>query len=171
MSDHNDHPSAASGQPQPGFGPAAAWPFTPPPGYPQPGAWGGPPPWAGAAPFPPHPHHGHPYGGWHGHAHPAYAAAPWWGYPPAAHDPRVGPAAHQHHADHHDLIAGLVVGAAATYLLSNEKVQSTVIRTAVSLWATVQGGLEEMKERIRDAEAEVAAAKTSAEDGSGEQPE
>uniref|UniRef100_Q07JT3 YtxH domain-containing protein n=1 Tax=Rhodopseudomonas palustris (strain BisA53) TaxID=316055 RepID=Q07JT3_RHOP5 len=168
MSDHNDHPSAAGGQPQPGFAPGAAWPYPPPPGYPQPGAWGGPPPWAGAAPYP---HHAHPHGGWHGHAHPAYAAGPWWGYAPAAHDPKVGPASHQHHAQHHDLIAGLVVGAAAAYLLSNEKVQSTVLRTAVSLWATVQGGLEEMKERIRDAEAEVAAAKGSAEDGAGAKPE
>ncbi|MBB5047125.1 hypothetical protein HNR60_001877 [Rhodopseudomonas rhenobacensis] len=167
MSDHNDH-AAAQGQQQPGFAPSAPWPYAAA-GYPQPGpppgAWA-PPPWAGAAPYP---HHLH--GGWHGH--PGYAAGPWW-VPPAAAaapEPKVGPASNQHHAQHHDLLAGVVVGAAAAYLLSNDKIQSSVIRTAVSLWATVQGGLEEVKERIRDAEAEVTAAKAAAEDGAGAKPE
>ncbi|ABD89154.1 hypothetical protein [Rhodopseudomonas palustris] len=172
MSDHNEHAAAAQGQPQPGFAPA--WPY-PPTGYPQPGpapgAWA-PPPWAGAAPYPPYPHPQHFHGGY-GHPHPGYVAGPWWVPPPAAAAPelKVGPASNQHHAQHHDLIAGVVVGAAAAYLLSNEKIQSTVIRTAVSLWATVQGGLEEVKERIRDAEAEVTAAKAAAEDGAGAKPE
>lgn len=54
-----------------------------------------------------------------------------------------------------DLLAGLALGAAAAYLLSNEQVQRTLIRSAVSLWTTLQGGFEEMKERVRDAEAEL----------------
>ena len=52
-------------------------------------------------------------------------------------------------------IKGALIGAAAAYLLTNDKVQQTVIKTAVKSWAMVQGGVEEMKERFRDAEAEL----------------
>lgn len=165
MSDHTDS-QASTAQPQAGPG----WPWGPPNAAypPPPGAFAGPPPWAGAW-HPPHPP------GWHGAPYPAHA--PWWAYPappavaPAATppDPAVGPATHQHHAQHHDLLTGMVVGAAAAYLLSNETVQRTLIRAAVSVWSTVQGGLEEVKERFRDAEAEIAAA-TTADGGAGEQP-
>lgn len=53
---------------------------------------------------------------------------------------------------------GLLIGAAAAYLLTNEDVQRTVIKGAVKVWSTVQGGIEEAKERFRDAEAELQAA-------------
>ena len=53
---------------------------------------------------------------------------------------------------------GLIIGAAATYLLTNENVQRAAIRGAVKAWTLVQGGVEELKERFQDAEAELRAA-------------
>ncbi len=55
-------------------------------------------------------------------------------------------------------IKGALIGAAVAYLLTNEKVQHATIKTAVKAWSLVQGGVEEMKERFRDAEAELHAA-------------
>jgi hypothetical protein len=55
-------------------------------------------------------------------------------------------------------VRGLLIGAAAAYLLTNEDVQRTVIKGAVKVWSTLQGGIEEAKERFRDAEAEIQAA-------------
>jgi translation initiation factor 2 alpha subunit (eIF-2alpha) len=52
-------------------------------------------------------------------------------------------------------IKGALIGALATYILTNEKVQQGAIRGAVKAWSLVQGGVEEMKERFRDAEAEL----------------
>ncbi len=54
-----------------------------------------------------------------------------------------------------ELIAGVAVGALAAYVLSNEQAQRTIIRSAVSLWTMLQGGFEEFKERVHDAEAEL----------------
>lgn len=53
---------------------------------------------------------------------------------------------------------GLLVGAAAAYILSNERVQQSAIKTAVTGWTLLQGSIEEMKERFLDAEAELHAA-------------
>jgi hypothetical protein len=50
---------------------------------------------------------------------------------------------------------GLLIGAAATYLLTNESVQRTLIKGVVQVWSTLQGGIEEVKERFHDAEAEI----------------
>lgn len=52
-------------------------------------------------------------------------------------------------------VRGLVVGAAVAALLSDERVQRAAIRTAVRTWTAVSGGVEELKERFRDAEAEL----------------
>ncbi|MBK1646007.1 hypothetical protein CKO25_15390 [Thiocapsa imhoffii] len=52
-------------------------------------------------------------------------------------------------------LKGLLIGAAATYLLTNESVQRTAIKGVVQLWSAVQGGIEEAKERFHDAEAEL----------------
>ncbi|MFG1432803.1 hypothetical protein V5F44_18130 [Xanthobacter sp. V2C-8] len=68
---------------------------------------------------------------------------------------------HQHPAAD-SLIKGLAVGAGAAYLLTNETAQRTILRTAVQIWSFLQGGVEELKERLHDAEAEVAAAATPA---------
>ena len=55
-------------------------------------------------------------------------------------------------------IKGALIGAAAAYILTNENVQQGAIKAAVKGWTLVQGGVEEMKERFRDAEAELHAA-------------
>ena len=60
-------------------------------------------------------------------------------------------------------LKGLLIGAAATYLITNESVQKTAIKSAVKVWSLVQGGVEEMKERFHDAEAEIQAAEAAKE--------
>lgn len=52
-------------------------------------------------------------------------------------------------------VKGALVGAVVAYLLTNEKVQQNAIKAAVKSWTLLQGGVEEMKERFRDAEAEL----------------
>lgn len=52
-------------------------------------------------------------------------------------------------------LKGLLIGAAATYLLTNESVQRTAIKGVVQVWSALQGGIEEAKERFHDAEAEL----------------
>jgi hypothetical protein len=54
-------------------------------------------------------------------------------------------------------VKGLLIGAAAAYLLTNEDVQRTAIKGVVKVWSALQGGVEEVKERFRDAEAELQA--------------
>jgi len=55
-------------------------------------------------------------------------------------------------------LKGLLIGAAAAYVLTNEDVQRTAIKGVVKVWSFLQGGLEEIKERFHDAEAELHAA-------------
>jgi len=55
-------------------------------------------------------------------------------------------------------LKGLLIGAAATYILTNESVQRTAIKGVVKAWSMMQGGVEELKERFQDAEAELRAA-------------
>jgi hypothetical protein len=56
---------------------------------------------------------------------------------------------------HNDaLVKGLLIGAGVAYLLTNETVQKNLMSTAIKLWSAFQGGVEEVKERFRDAEAE-----------------
>lgn len=82
-----------------------------------------------------------------------FAGGPFPGGPFAGAPGAANP--HQHPtAD--SFVKGLLVGAGAAYLLTNETAQRTILRTAVQLWTVVQGGLEELKERLHDAEAEVA---------------
>jgi hypothetical protein len=52
-------------------------------------------------------------------------------------------------------LKGAIVGAAATFLLTNDSVQKSAIKSVVKIWSLFQGGVEEMKERFRDAEAEI----------------
>lgn len=61
-------------------------------------------------------------------------------------------------------IRGALFGAVAAYLLTNENVQQAAIKSAVKMWSLVQGGVEEMKERFRDAEAELHAAQAQEDD-------
>ena len=61
---------------------------------------------------------------------------------------------------HNDaLVKGLLIGAGVAYLLTNETVQKNIMTAGVKLWSALQGGVEEMKERFRDAEAEAHASK------------
>jgi hypothetical protein len=64
-------------------------------------------------------------------------------------------------------VTGALVGAAAAYMLSNPAVQDAAIKGAVKVWTVVQGGVEEMKERLRDAEAELHAAQVYGEPDDG----
>lgn len=52
-------------------------------------------------------------------------------------------------------LKGAIVGAAATFLLTNDSVQKSAIKSLVKVWSLFQGGVEEVKERFRDAEAEI----------------
>lgn len=61
-------------------------------------------------------------------------------------------------------IKGALVGGLAAYLLTNENIQQSAIKGAVKVWSLLQGGLEEMKERFRDAEAELHAAQAQEDD-------
>ncbi|WP_051013717.1 hypothetical protein [Pararhodospirillum photometricum] len=55
-------------------------------------------------------------------------------------------------------VKGLVVGAVAALILSNPSMQKKTLTGLASLWGLFQGGMEEIKERFRDAEAEMQAA-------------
>lgn len=52
-------------------------------------------------------------------------------------------------------LKGLLIGAAVTYLVTNEQVQRTAIKGVVKTWSLLQGGVEEVKERFGDAAAEL----------------
>lgn len=52
-------------------------------------------------------------------------------------------------------IKGAITGAALTFLLTNDSVQKNAIKSVVKLWTLFQGGVEEIKERFKDAEAEI----------------
>ena len=56
-----------------------------------------------------------------------------------------------------DFIKGALIGAAVTYLLTNEKVQDALFKTAAKTSGMFQAGMEEVKERYEDAKAEAAA--------------
>lgn len=59
-------------------------------------------------------------------------------------------------------LKGLLIGAAAAYILTNESVQRAAIKGAVKAWSMLQGGVEEIKERFQDAEAEIRAGEAAA---------
>jgi len=64
-------------------------------------------------------------------------------------------------------LKGLLIGAAAAYLLTNESVQRSAIKGVVKVWSMLQGGVEEIKERFHDAEAEIRAAEAGHGDAPG----
>src|SRR6056297_12282 len=81
------------------------------------------------------------------------------GMPPtAARPPSVGSAGAGGPLSNTRFFKGAFVGALAAYLLSHPEVQEAAVRGAVKTWSLVQGGVEEMKDRFRDAEAELHAA-------------
>lgn len=54
-------------------------------------------------------------------------------------------------------LTGALIGVAAAYILTNENVQHSMIKGTVKAWHLLQGGVEEVKERFQDAEAELMA--------------
>ena len=52
-------------------------------------------------------------------------------------------------------VKGLLVGAVAACVLTNPKVQRALVKGAVSLWTSVQGGVEELKEQVQDIKSEM----------------
>lgn len=99
-------------------------------------------------------------------------------FPPPPFGPRFGaqpgpgaaaPGTNAHrHPSADSLVKGLLVGAGAAYLLTNETAQRAIMRTAVQVWAVLQNSVEELKERLHDAEAEVVAEAAAAEAASPE---
>ena len=131
-------------------------------------------------------HYGHPYThqGYYGHPHaqvhsnhpgvPPYGRDPYGHhYPDNQRAPYIPPsgapqasqggAGDKSYSSHPDtavnarLVKGAVIGAAAVYLMTNEKVQQSAIRSMVKIWSLLRGGAEELKERFEDAHAEVLA--------------
>lgn len=79
------------------------------------------------------------------------------GYPPAPHYQQQQLPAPASSFINERFVKGLLIGAAAAYILTNENVQRTAIKGAVKAWSLLQGGVEELKERFHDAEAEIRA--------------
>ncbi len=52
-------------------------------------------------------------------------------------------------------LKGFAVGAAVAIVASNPTVQKAVVSGSVKLWAALQGGIEEAKEKLQDIKAEV----------------
>lgn len=57
------------------------------------------------------------------------------------------------------ILTGALVGAAAIYVLTNENLQKTIFKGALSAGEILSSGLDEMKERFEDAKAEHEAVK------------
>jgi hypothetical protein len=55
-------------------------------------------------------------------------------------------------------LKGLLVGALGAVLMSNDDVQKKAMQSVAGLWSLLQGGVEELKERFADVEAEMSAA-------------
>lgn len=137
-------------------------------GYGHPPAPGNNPPWAhqdrhqgghpayyGPPPVQPPSHPG--YGIHPRHYAPAYSAPPGYyaqaGYAPYPHhDSGLG--SFFNFRDER-FVKGAITGAALTFLLTSDTVQKNGIKSLVKLWSLFQGGIEEIKERFKDAEAEV----------------
>lgn len=59
--------------------------------------------------------------------------------------------------DTNKFLLGALVGVAGAYLLTNEKAQKAIFKTVAKGGAMFSAGLEEMKERFEDAQAELEA--------------
>lgn len=136
-------------------------------GYGHPPAVGNMPPWAHQDQ--------HRYPGGYGHP-PAAGNMPPWAYqdqhrgmlPPTnawQHQQAYGHAAQFHPSGLNSFfnfrderfLKGAVTGAALTFLLTNDSMQKNTIKSLVKFWTLFQGGIEEIKERFQDAEAEIKA--------------
>ncbi|MBB5021520.1 YtxH domain-containing protein [Desulfurispira natronophila] len=61
-------------------------------------------------------------------------------------------------------VKGMLIGAAATFLLTNEKAQQAIIKAGVNLFSQVASNVEELKEKVEDARAEAQEQRMAQED-------
>lgn len=54
-----------------------------------------------------------------------------------------------------DYLKGLALGAGVALVATNPTVQKAVVSGAVKVWAALQSGVEELKEQVQDAKAEI----------------
>lgn len=54
-----------------------------------------------------------------------------------------------------NFIKGALIGAAATFILTNENAQQAIFKAVVKMGKLLQAGSEEIKERFEDAKAEI----------------
>lgn len=54
-------------------------------------------------------------------------------------------------------LLGAALGAAATYVMSNDELREKIIRSAVKLYSDLAGGVAELKEQMADMQAELQA--------------
>ena len=54
-----------------------------------------------------------------------------------------------------DYLKGLALGAGIALVATNPTVQKAVVSGTVKLWSAIQGGVEELKEQVQDAKAEI----------------
>jgi len=54
-------------------------------------------------------------------------------------------------------LLGAALGAAATYVMSNDELREKIIRSAVKLYSDLSGGVAELKEQMADMQAELQA--------------
>ena len=60
-------------------------------------------------------------------------------------------------------LMGLLLGAAATYVLSDEEIRARLMKGGVKLFSNIAGSFEEMKEQLADVRAELEAEQQVAE--------
>lgn len=61
------------------------------------------------------------------------------------------------------LLVGVLIGAGAAYVLSDEKLRDKLLHAGMRLYTGLAGGFEEIKEQVADIQAEMAAERMSAE--------
>ena len=54
-------------------------------------------------------------------------------------------------------ILGALLGAGAAYVLADEEMRKKIMKSAMKMYASVTGGVEEFKEQVSDLKAEIAA--------------
>ncbi len=52
-------------------------------------------------------------------------------------------------------LVGLLIGAGAAYVLSDEQLRRQIIRYGLQTYGNIMGGLEELKEQVADIQAEI----------------
>jgi hypothetical protein len=66
-----------------------------------------------------------------------------------------GLAAHLPAQNTEQFLLGLLIGAGATWVLSDENLRGKLIKSALKLYSSIAGGVEEMKEQMADIKAEL----------------